>query len=714
MNNLFDMSVNDRKALPYDSPELDNYAAETERKYGLPSGLLIATKNNGERSNSNQVSPVGAQGVMQIMPANYKTLGITDPQDPLQSIDAAGKHYAGLMTRMGTSDPHTLASAYVAGEGNVAKGKLGPVSKNYAKNVAGAQSQFVPDEEAPDYHIDISGVAGGEVPDDEAPNSAPAAITPAKPPAPIKANPALNYGGNTLQFGPLDTGIHLSNGVNNFLAGVGKSGADTAAGLGQRYDSMFGSDADVKAGQASADETDRLDKPLMTTTAGSLGNTAGQVGQMAVIPGGGLGLLGKTMLSSGAFEAAQPTVNGSSVAGNVLRGEAGGLAGLGILKGVQGAGKLGIDKLGPEARAMVQQALDWKIPLSADQMTNNPVTKAVGAVLNNLPGSGYAANTAAQASALMKKFTGAMGETGDNLATALGKAKTNISGTYNDIFGRNSVEIAPSVVADMRGVANGHLANDMSNGSETSLLHNKIDDILSKVDEYGQIPGSVYQKIRSNLGALAEKAGANLASNVSKPLKDLKAVMDGAAKNSLQAPDVPLLNQANSQYAAMKTLQKAMPKDVTAPPNITQVSNSVANNLRNDYTYGTGSSNLPDMAKVGNSVLRDADLAKSGKQLAAKTALGAAEVGAGALMGSHGPHGDGDSKFIGPIVGGLGALALGRGAGAAFTSNTMRNFMSKGTIAGIPVTKALGALGQTGQDLGAQFLGTSGADGLSR
>lgn len=82
----------ERKLLRYDSLELNQYAAAVEERYGLPSGLINAIKNAGERSNSNQTSPAGARGVMQFMPENLEKYGVTDPTDPAQMIDAAGRY----------------------------------------------------------------------------------------------------------------------------------------------------------------------------------------------------------------------------------------------------------------------------------------------------------------------------------------------------------------------------------------------------------------------------------------------------------------------------------------------------------------------------------------------------------------------------------------------------------------------------------------------
>ncbi|CUJ67355.1 lytic transglycosylase domain-containing protein [Achromobacter sp. 2789STDY5608628] len=89
---LADLPLAGRAELPYNAPELNEYAAHIEQQYGLPAGIINALKNSGERSNSNQVSPRGARGVMQFMPENLKKYGVTDPNDPIQMIDAAGRY----------------------------------------------------------------------------------------------------------------------------------------------------------------------------------------------------------------------------------------------------------------------------------------------------------------------------------------------------------------------------------------------------------------------------------------------------------------------------------------------------------------------------------------------------------------------------------------------------------------------------------------------
>jgi soluble lytic murein transglycosylase-like protein len=83
------------KTLKYNDPRLDDFALEVENRYGLPKGMVLAIKNAGERTNPGQVSPKGAQGIMQFMPATQKLqngMFKHDVNNPFASIDAAGKY----------------------------------------------------------------------------------------------------------------------------------------------------------------------------------------------------------------------------------------------------------------------------------------------------------------------------------------------------------------------------------------------------------------------------------------------------------------------------------------------------------------------------------------------------------------------------------------------------------------------------------------------
>jgi len=87
------------------------------RRHGLPVELLdsIAAVESGY--NPNAVSPKGAIGLMQLMPATAARLK-ADPADPAQNVDAAARHLRELLERYDYGLYRALA-AYNAGAGAV-------------------------------------------------------------------------------------------------------------------------------------------------------------------------------------------------------------------------------------------------------------------------------------------------------------------------------------------------------------------------------------------------------------------------------------------------------------------------------------------------------------------------------------------------------------------------------------------------------------------
>lgn len=93
----------------------DPYERAAQRN-GIEVGLLKAVAWTESRGRSNAISPKGARGIMQLMPATAAELGV-DPTDPIANINGGAAYLARQIATFG-SVPLALA-AYNAGPGAV-------------------------------------------------------------------------------------------------------------------------------------------------------------------------------------------------------------------------------------------------------------------------------------------------------------------------------------------------------------------------------------------------------------------------------------------------------------------------------------------------------------------------------------------------------------------------------------------------------------------
>ena len=99
---------------------IDSYIVDSSRRYGIDPLLIYAQMHQESSFKLKALSHKGASGLMQLMPATARRLGVTNIYEPRQNIEGGVKYMRMLLDMFG-QDVNLALAGYNAGEGAVMK-----------------------------------------------------------------------------------------------------------------------------------------------------------------------------------------------------------------------------------------------------------------------------------------------------------------------------------------------------------------------------------------------------------------------------------------------------------------------------------------------------------------------------------------------------------------------------------------------------------------
>lgn len=423
------------------------------------------------------------------------------------------------------------------------------------------------------------------------------------------------------QYSPSEGNSFLQNAAEGF----GRSIYDTGRGLQQIM------------GQRSAEQIDedrRLDAPLMATGGGLVGNIAGQAAQIAVpIPGaaaikatswaGKAAPLVGSAARAGGFAATQGVGTGETRAGNAGEGALWGAGGQVVASGLSSAARGVASRMEPVAAALARYADSMGFRLGLPQLSENPVVRTIASQMERMPFSGAGSRNAGNQETLNRRVAETFGADAKRITPdVFAKAKTKLSNTFETLTARNSLKPSPALMQEVGTVVDE--ATRLAGTDTARMVRGWVDELLSKTDDAGTIPGKAYQSFDTRLGKVLKSGG-----EAAHYLGNLREVVREGMDRSISRMDANLWQTARRQWASLKTVEPLVakaPNGNISPAGL--MGRVTADNAGKARMAAGNGGPLGELARIGQQYLKEAPNSGTADRLLVNAAVGSGLYGA--------------------------------------------------------------------------------------
>lgn len=654
--------------------------AQLEQKHGLPTGLLDAVWAKESARGTKMVSPAGARGHFQFMPATAQEYGLTNPDDLTQSATAAAKMYGNLLKQYGGDLSKALA-AYNWGSGNLDRKGMAQApaeTRDYIATITSKVQPKGPTMAGRDFSAELFGDAP-KAPAQAAGRDFSAELFADEQP---KRNALVQQGANLL---------------GGAVRGAGSIGATILAPYDYAMDAIYGD-----RGKTLTSLVTGVEKPsrnqerraaidagltsLIGSDPESLAYQGGKLGAEIAGTAGVGGMLGKgvqalgatryasgmepivqglaTALKTGGFRAGELAGTGAGAAARVIGGAATGGVSAGLVDpstagagaviggalpgGAQLAGKVGNAIRGavtgggaaPEVAALAQRARELGIQVPADRLVDSKPLNALSASLNYVPFSGRAGTEKRMVEQLDTALSRTFGQNSSNVTQSLRRASDDLGRQFDQVLSRNAVKIDQQFMQDLAEHAT-RASKELGSDGEKVIL-SQIDELISK-GQNGAIDGQAAYNIKRTLDRVGRQN-----TPVAYYASDLKKSLMEALNRSLGPEEAAAFANTRKQYGNMLALEKLAQNGAEGGVSVGRLAN-----MKN-----IGNKDLQELADIAAQFVRPREGSHGAMQRISLGTLGAVA-----------------SPFA-PVAVGAG-VAGGRLANMALNSNSLRDIVMR-------------------------------------